>query len=194
MDALGTGDLYIDSLKDLAFDLPKDDVGSRVNYAIQMVVDSGRQVLVVHHNRKDQGGSKDLKALSDVYGSRWLTSGMGSVISLSGEPGDPLVTLRHLKQPAEDIGPMKVLHEHATGTSTVGGGVDLLTLISRQGEITVKDAAKALFETTKPADAQIERARRTLTKEVEKGNLRKVDGMPTTWVPSITIKNKEKRK
>ncbi len=33
-------------------------------------------------------------------GSTWLTSGLGSVIVLDGEPGDPTVELRHLKQPA----------------------------------------------------------------------------------------------
>ena len=54
--------------------------------------------------------------LADVYGSTWITSGAGSVISLWGEPGDPLVELTHLKQPADDVGPLDLEHDHTTAT------------------------------------------------------------------------------
>jgi hypothetical protein len=37
----------------------------------------------------------------------WLTSGAGSVILLNGQPGDPIVSLHHLKQPAAAVGPLQ---------------------------------------------------------------------------------------
>ena len=43
----------------------------------------------------------------------WLTSGAGSVILLNGQPGDPIVSLHHIKEPAAEVGPFKVLHEQA---------------------------------------------------------------------------------
>ena len=126
----------------------KDEVGTRVNYALQLVIDSGRQVCINHHNRKpgERGSKSELKALADIYGSRWLTSGCGSVLGLSGEPGDPLVTLRHLKQPAEDIGLLTLQHDHVTGTTTLHAGTDLLTVIRQRGDITATDAAKVLCD------------------------------------------------
>jgi hypothetical protein len=41
----------------------------------------------------------------DVYGSTWLTAGTGSVILLHGEPGDPIVSMHHLKKPVAEGGP-----------------------------------------------------------------------------------------
>jgi hypothetical protein len=35
------------------------------------------------------------------------------MILLNGQPGDPIVSLHHIKQPAAEVGPFKVLHEHA---------------------------------------------------------------------------------
>ena len=72
----------------------------------------------MHHGRKANADNKKPNTLDDVYGSAWLTAGMGSVICLWGKPGDSLVELTHLKQPAEAVGPMMVLHDHATGRST----------------------------------------------------------------------------
>src|SRR5688500_9512898 len=46
---------------------------------------------------------------------RGSPAGAGSVILLWGEPGGALVDLTHLKQPAGDVGPLRVFHDHATG-------------------------------------------------------------------------------
>jgi hypothetical protein len=54
-----------------------------------------------------------------VYGSTWLTSGLGSVIVLDGKPGDPTVELRHLKQPAEPVGPLTLRHDHTAGVTVL---------------------------------------------------------------------------
>ncbi|WP_018549484.1 hypothetical protein [Streptomyces sp. LaPpAH-108] len=110
--------------------------------------------------------------LADIYGSTWITSGAGSVISLWGEAGDPIVSLRHLKQPFAEVGPFRLLHDHTTGTATVHHTADLVALAgASRGGISALDAAKAIFETEKPSAAQKEKARRRLAKLVEAGQL-----------------------
>lgn len=168
-DLRGVSDVVIDSLKDVAVDLTKDDVGSRVNIAIQELIAAGVEILVVHHQRKGQPGSGPPKKLADVYGSRWLTAGMGSVLLLWGEPGDLVVELRHLKQPAEEVGPLRVRHDHAIGHSRVHGQVDLERALAETPHgLTVRDAASAMFETNAPADNEIEKARRRLNSLVKR--------------------------
>ena len=56
--------------------------------------------------QRENGGAKP-KRLADVYGSRWLTAGMGSVLLLWGEPGDLVVEVRHLKQPVRGGRPVR---------------------------------------------------------------------------------------
>jgi hypothetical protein len=64
----------IDSLKDVALDLTKDEVGSRVNAAMQSLVAESIEVAVNHHQRKSQAGGGKPRNLEDVYGSTWLMS------------------------------------------------------------------------------------------------------------------------
>jgi replicative DNA helicase len=73
----GAGVLFVDSLKDVAVDLIKDEVGSRVNQAVQELLADGVEVCLLHHQRKQQAASGSPKPtrLADVYGSRWLTAG-----------------------------------------------------------------------------------------------------------------------
>jgi replicative DNA helicase len=171
------GDVYIDSLKDLAPKLSDDDTGSRVNMARQELLARGVQVIEGHHQRKEQRGEGKPKTLADVYGSRWLTAGAGSVVLLWGEPGDLVVELIHLKQPAEPIGPMKIVHNHRLGVSTVYEARDLAAALEQTpGGMLVTDAARVLFETSAvPTADQREKARRTLNKLVEKGIAERAD-------------------
>lgn len=97
---------------------------------------------------KKQGGSGAGKAarptkLEDVYGSAWLTAGAGSVVLLIGEAGDPVVEWRHLKQPAEPVGPFDVEHDHHAGTSSIYYGTDPYDVVrvAGPGGITVRDFA-----------------------------------------------------
>jgi hypothetical protein len=64
--------------------------------------------------------------VADIYGSAWITNGTGSIILLSGEPGDPIVGFRHVRTPANEIGPLQLLHEQSTGTLTVHHSTDLV--------------------------------------------------------------------
>jgi hypothetical protein len=85
------------------------------------------------------------------------------VLLLTGAPGDPIVGLHHLKQPAEEVGPLKVIHDHEHGRSAVWHATDLLTLAGRPGGLSAVEAAQALFETEKASSSEREKARRRLT-------------------------------
>ena len=112
------GDLYIDSLKDIVGSLSSDEAGSAYNRAIGAVIAAGIEVATNHHQRKANAENRKPSKLEDVYGSTWITSGAGSVVCLWGEPGDPIIELTHLKQPAEDVGPLDLLIDHDGGSIT----------------------------------------------------------------------------
>jgi hypothetical protein len=99
------GPIVVDAVK-VAPGVSDDKIGSALNSSWQEVIARGVELMLLHHERKAANGSKRIHSLDDVYGSTWLTSGLGSVMVADGEPGDPTVELRHLKQPAEPIGPL----------------------------------------------------------------------------------------
>jgi replicative DNA helicase len=164
-------DVYVDSLKDIALDLSKDETGSRVNLALQELIAEGIETVTNHHQRKEQQGGGKPKRLADVYGSRWLTAGQGSVVLLWGEPGDAIVELSHLKQPVDVFGPVNVMHDHSIGSSTVHEPTDLLASLAAAGAagLTPADAARLLFSDPAPDRNLIERARRRLNQYVTTG-------------------------
>lgn len=160
----GANRVVVDSLKDAAIGLSEDAVGAGYNNARQKALAADIEVLELHHQVKRGADGGTPNTLSDVYGSTWLTGGAGSVILLSGKPGDTIVDFRHLKQPADTIGPFKVMHDHAAGISSVWNAADPLAMIqaSRGQGITARDYAAALFEKDKPTANEIEKARRKL--------------------------------
>jgi len=180
--------IVLDSLKDVALDLTKDETGSRVNLALQHAVAEGILPISLHHQRKASGDNKAPRTLSDVYGSAWLTAGQGSVLLVWGEAGDPIVELRHLKQPADDIGPLRLMHEATTGAMSLHQPTDLLAMVNSalSGGLTVAEAACELFSTTSPSDVDREKARRRLNDLVGRGHARKIsasDGGPSRYRP-----------
>jgi replicative DNA helicase len=161
--SLDATDVIIDSLKDIAVGLASDEIGAAVNIAFQQAIADGHELLVLHHHRKQQPGAPAPKQLADVYGSRWLTAGMGSVILLWGEPGDPIVQLRHLKQPLGEVGPFDVLHDHTHGASSVHDHVSLEQLLaSSPAGLNVRDSARLWFKKDEPNRNEIEKTRRKL--------------------------------
>lgn len=170
------GTVLIDSLKDIALDLSKDEAGSRVNYALNAAVSAGIEVVVLHHQRKGQQGRKPT-TLEDVYGSTWLMAGAGSVLLLWGSAGDPIVELTHLKQPVGDVGPLRLMHDQRTGRSSVIDQPDLVELarFSRDG-LTARDAARHLWEKEEPGKNDVEKARRRLDALAERGLLVRREG------------------
>jgi replicative DNA helicase len=163
--------VIVDSLKDAAIGLTDDEVGAGYNRARQHAIVNGIQVAELHHMRKASAAKAEHPTIDEVYGSTWITSGAGSVILLNGKPGDPIVSLYHLKQPAVEVGPFKVMHDQASGRSTIWHTTDLVLLAEQAGGIAAVDAAKALFETDKPTASEREKARRRLVKLEQQGLL-----------------------
>lgn len=170
----GADTIVVDSLKDAAVGLSDDETAAGYNRARQQALADGFQVIELHHQRKTVSGKGATapNTLDDVYGSTWLTAGAGSVLLLWGAPGDMIVEMRHLKQPDDTVGPLRVIHDHATGTSQIYHSTDLLALaVANRGRLTAKLAAKALCEKDDPTPNEVEKARRRLDRLVEQGLL-----------------------
>lgn len=165
--------IIIDSIKDAAVGLSEDEVAAAYNRARQNCLANGVQVLELHHMVKRGAGGNKPKELADVYGSAWLTAGAGSVLLLWGAAGDPIVEMIHLKQPAGEVGPWKLEHDHGTGTTTVFHGADVLTFIASKGAAgaTAQTVAALIFDSEKPTDSERKKAARKLQKLVEQGHL-----------------------
>ncbi|MDP3909707.1 MAG: AAA family ATPase [Gemmatimonadales bacterium] len=160
--AVGATHLFVDSLKDLAIAVAKDEVAAQVNRLFQYLSVADIQLVVVHHQRKAQGDNKKPTSLADVYGNFQLTAGAGSVILLWGEPGDTVIDLDHLKQPRSPVGPFQLTHSHDLGFSEVENapGDALEILRSAAHGLVAEGIARYMFGTEKPTRAQVERARR----------------------------------
>ncbi|MCW0215220.1 MAG: AAA family ATPase [Pseudonocardia sp.] len=178
-DEHGADTVVIDSMKDAASKLSDEETGQGLNTAMQYCVAAGIEVMAYHHQRKATNGAGGGKptSISDVYGSAWLTAGCGSVVLLWGSAGDLVVELSHLKQPADKIGPVKLLHDHEAGRSRLFENVDLLDLIALPA--TVREIAMQLNDGTGPvSDAVIEQTRRKLETAVRQGFASKVPSRP----------------
>lgn len=193
-DRYGASVVYLDSIKDGAVGLSRDEVGAGYNRARQRLIVEGVQLCELHHSTKRNGDGGAPSSIADVYGATWLTSGTGSVILLTGEPGDPIVGFRHVRQPSEEVGPFRLAHDEKAGLMTIWHEVDLVKLAeaSRQNGLTAKGAAVALFDTERPDRSMVDKARRRLDQLVVTGDLVRTDGTaggtaggtPTTWFPA----------
>ncbi len=180
------GTVVIDSLKDLAAPLSEEKVGAGVNQTLQYLVAAGIEVVGAHHQRKATSDNKKPTSLSDVYGSTWITSGAGSVVLLWGQAGDPVVELTHIKQPADEVGPLQLVHDHDAGTTTVLERVTAYELLRQatDGGLTAKAAAMRLYDST--GRNSVERARRKLEQLVRQGHAVPIQGNrtdPTIYRP-----------
>jgi hypothetical protein len=188
----GADTLIVDSIKDAAIGLSSDEVGAAYNQARQHVLADGAQVLELHHLvKRGPNGAKPTQ-LADVYGSTWITSGSGSVLLLWGQAGDLVIEVTHLKQPANDIGPLMVEHDHVAGVSTVWHGdngehtpIEVLLLANRRHGLTASQAAAHIFHTDEPDGNQARKVKRKLKALVAEGKAREEDraGKPTVWFP-----------
>lgn len=187
----GATHVIIDSLKDAAIGLSEDDTGAAYNRARQKALAAGIQVLELHHMVKRGANGNKPTELADVYGSAWLTAGAGSVILLWGAAGDPIVELRHLKQPVGEVGPYRLLHDHDKGTTVINHGTDILAIVlgSGSGGVTAKAIACQERETDKPAKADVEKVRRRLEKLVSGGHIERhqIDDDPYSGGTPATV-------
>ncbi len=185
---LGASFVFVDSLKDAAVGLSDDEVGASYNRARQHVLHAGRQICDLHHVVKRGDGS-----IADAYGSTWLTSGCGSVITLTGDPGDPVVGFRHAKPSVNEVGPYRLAHNPIAGRLSIVAKADLLTLASSSPDgVTKQEAARAMNDTDDPTAGEVLQAARDLNKLVSKNVLMRIDGTkggrgggtPTRWYPA----------
>jgi replicative DNA helicase len=174
--AAGADGVCLDSLKDMAGELASEEGGQAINSAIQRTLVEGIEVIGLHHHRKQGGGKesgKEPTSLDELYGSTWITAGAGSVISLWGAAGEPIVSMRHLKQPAGECGPWKLRHDHPKGRTEVWHQVDILALLKATGSAGLTPAALAVNlypnPKSKPTTSEVEKARRRLDQYVEQG-------------------------
>ncbi len=187
--------IIIDSVKDAAIGLSDDETGAGYNRARQTALAKGVQVIELHHQTKRGPNGAKPTQLADVYGSAWITAGAGSVLLLWGQAGDPVVTMTHLKQPADDVGPLTIIHDHAAGTSVLDSAIaDLPTLLvaNRANGLTAKASAAHIYKADEPDANQIEKMRRRLNGLVEQGLATRQDGVhggahqtPTRYFPPV---------
>lgn len=176
------GLVIVDSLKDLASGLGEDAVGSGINTAMQSILANGTEFIDLHHQRKATSDNRKPDKLADVFGSTWLTSGMGSVLLVWGEAGAQRVELTHLKQPASPVGPLILDHSHAQGVSSAADPEAMvLQLATEAGAsgITEAVAVEAVYgdiEDENERSAAKKRIRRRLDKLTREGLLRYVAG------------------
>jgi len=168
----------IDSLKDAALKLSDDETGAGWNQARQIAIEAGTQLLELHHPRKGQEGNRKPAKLDDLYGSRWIPAGAGSIISLWGQAGDPVVDLTHLMPVITTAGPWQMTIDGETGIVGIDRGVDLVEQIRYRGKegITAVVAARLLTGTESPGKAAVEKARRRLDRKVSEGLLIRIEG------------------
>ncbi|MCW2898516.1 MAG: Replicative helicase [Streptosporangiaceae bacterium] len=178
----GADMVCLDSLKDMAGELASEEGGQAINSAIQRTLVEDIEVIALHHHRK-QGGGKDggrePTSLDELYGSTWITAGAGSVVSLWGAAGDPIVSMKHLKQPAGECGPWRLKHDHPNGYTEVWHEVDVLdVLVHARGMLTAQQLAAQIYspDKGKPTPSEVEKARRKLDQLAERGLARKVSG------------------
>jgi len=191
----GADVVFVDSLKDAAVGLAKDEVGAGYNRARQLALAEGIEVVELHHPRKAGENGAKPDGINDMYGSTWIPSGAGSAILLWGEAGDAMVEFHHRKQPMNTVGPFKIEHDAHAGLSTVhvDDRHDLVALARRCATtgVSAKDAAAALNDTAAPNERQTAAARRKLQDLEKKGMLVVRDsvgsggrGNATLWFPA----------
>jgi hypothetical protein len=174
--------VVIDSLKDVAPSLSSEESGQAIALALQELVATGVEVLALHHQRKAQADNRKPKTLADVYGSVWIPAACGSVALLWGEAGDVLIQLDHLKQPAEEVGPLKVVHDHHAGLPTLQEKAELEDLLRNAGVegLTVSAVASWIFSKDTPSRNEIEKARRRLDRLAGKGYAKHIPSLVPT--------------
>lgn len=176
-EAVGASVVVLDSLGFVVPDMSKDETGSGVAAAFAHCAARGIELLALTHGRKAQADKRRPRELSDVYGSRWITSACGSVLSLWGNAGDPVLELRHLKQPNTEVGPLMVELDRERGEFSVVNGSDLLGALRASGNGLTAQEAGRLMDAATPKAAEV-KARRRLDAYVRKGLTYRREGAP----------------
>jgi replicative DNA helicase len=191
----GCTHVVIDSVKDLAPKLSDEDTGTALHRAWQACVEHSVEVFALHHPRKAQGDNKKPKTLADVYGSRWITAGCGSIVLLWGDAGDAIVELEHLKQPADVVGPLTLLHDNHKGKTEVFFADDVVSVVrALGGRATALEVARRMLPSKdeRKERANKERARRNLEAAARDGRLKKDEEGPQGVAVYVIVDDRTK--
>ncbi|MCT2589846.1 AAA family ATPase [Streptomyces sp. N2-109] len=172
--------IVIDSLKDAVSTMVDDSLAVAFHNARMRALRGGVEIMELHHQRKAAADApRGLRpSLDQVYGSTWITAGAGSVLFVTGRAGDPAVTLHHLKTPTGEVGPLDVTHDHARGTTTVDPTKDPAVLLrNAPNGLTARELATVLIGGGDPERADVEKARRHLSRLVDSGLATRADGV-----------------
>lgn len=187
---VGADVIVVDSLKDAIVGLTDDAIAAGYNRARQTALAAGVDVLELHHMRKSGDNGAKPNTLADIYGSAWITAGIGSCVVLWGKAGDPIIDLLHLKTPMEDCGPMRLVHDHTRGVTGLLDDTDPVSVANGFGRewFTAKDFAERFLEVSDPGKADVEKMRRRLDRmavagllDVERGDRAKGRGSASRW-------------
>jgi len=126
------GLVFFDSIKDMLSSITADAAGLGFNEAIQRILANGTDTIANHHLRKANADNPKPDKLDDVYGSKWITAGQGSVILLWGDTGALSVELSQLKPIRMKVGPLAVKYDHSTGSAEGGDAATILTALAVQ--------------------------------------------------------------
>ena len=147
-----------DSVKDMVSSCVDDGAGIGFNDTVQALLNYGVEVGVCHHNRKNSKDGKPRK-LDDVYGSRWLVAGLGSVLNIWKYENDKdRRELTQLKTPyGEAIDPIDYEDNYVKGISEVAQSKTgiLMDALIRAGEqgMTIEDIVLLLYKRVKDKDS-----------------------------------------
>lgn len=192
----GADVVYLDSVKDAAVGLSDDAVGAGYSRARQELMAAGCQLCELHHTTKRGANGGPPKDVADIYGSTWITNGTGSIILLSGNPGDPIVGFLHARQPMDEVGPFRLNHDQANGELTVLHEADPVDMLNNCGPdgLSARTLAIALWHSDEddphPSRGDVEKARRRLEQLVEMGIAVEVKpdrdgrGAASVWFPA----------
>lgn len=186
---LGVGTIVVDSLKDVVPNASDEDAAGAYNLARQSALAAGVEWIELHHNRKANGTNKEPNQLEDVYGSRWLTAGAGSVLSLwQDEPGSPIVALRHIRASGEKWRDTTLILDADAGTLATESEETLEEFIDRHAKgFTVAQAVSAMHKGAKASRGQAQAVRNKLKRMEKRGLLELVPSGTDTGADPFAV-------
>lgn len=178
-EKFGADTLIVDSVKDASLGLADTERAGLYNRARQRALTGGIEIVEIAHQVKRGGNGTAPKTLQDVHGGMELTAGAGSVFLVWGAAGDLVVEFNHLKQPAEMVGPLHLVHDHDAGRTEVEQMPDVVDVLRAEPwkVWSASDLAARLSESSaKPSRSDVERARKRVEKLVVDGFAVRVQG------------------
>lgn len=181
-ERFGRTRIVVDSIKDVLPNASDEARAGGYNIARQEALAEGLEWVELHHNRKNGAENKEPNTLDDVYGSRWITAGAGSVLSLYGQPGDIVLRLTHLKPLGEPIFPTWVQIERHSGLVSIHEQVTLWDVLKSAGQYgtTADETARQLHGiegNRKPSKSQIQNVRNKINRLIEAGKVESFEVM-----------------